>query len=135
MAAGDRFSGKDGKLTFNSIVVDIRNWTLSIEQDVKNTTDSQSAANGWEENIAGGFSRFTGSAEAFIEEGTAFPTPGTSAAIKFTVDDSFSTTDREYTGTAILTRVGPAVDVFGGEAARKTLDFVGTGALAEVLGT
>jgi len=126
MASANTVSGKDGTVTFNSLTVPCTQWDMTIEHDVKNTTDSDDAATGWESNIPGGFSRFSGTFEGFLQDGTVIPAIGTDAAATFLAETGIT-----FAGNIIITSIQVTNQVHGGDAVKIVCNYTGNGAMTE----
>jgi len=118
-----KFSGSSGTATFGGTTINITGWTVDIKVATKDVTDSSSSA--WKDFIADGFKEWTGSCEGFQESSTAdLALGGTAASLVLSMASG-----KTYTGNAILTQLGTALQVTGTEAVKKTYSFQGTGAL------
>lgn len=127
MAATDKITGKDGTVTYNSTQIAITDFSVTVEGDVQDVTDSSSASAGWEENIPNGFRRWSGSFSGFVLDGTATPTIAGAAASLVLLAETGVT----WTGNAILNSKTIDSKVKGTDAVKMTVNFTGTGALTE----
>ncbi len=115
------YSGKDGTLTFNSLLVKITNWQLSVADTSPSTAHSGSA--GWAESWPG--SRSWSGTAAFLKDDTADNTPTTGTRATIALNDGIVT----RTGTAVISGVNPVCDVATGAFVGGTITFIGSGAL------
>jgi hypothetical protein len=118
-----KISGQAGTATFKGVEYYITGWTVDIEGEVIDVTDSSNTT--WKEFLASGFKSWSGTFEGFQETAVTDPTiGGTAASLVLELDGT-----RNYTGNAIITGVSTSLDVPGAEAVTKTYTFQGTGTL------
>jgi len=106
-------------------IIEITNYSFTVEAPVIDTTDSESADSGYREKIPKGIKNFTGTIEGFLYTSTLKPTMGSELeAVLQTngVDD--------YSGTIIITSDATTLDVPGEEAVKVSFNFEGTGELS-----
>jgi hypothetical protein len=121
-----KISGSAGALTISGgTAFVLTKWEVKQTAGIQDVTDSSSGAAGWREKIPNGFKDWKGSAEGFVNSGTADPVPGgAAAACVFTAKSGVT-----WTGNGIITRVGNALQVAGETAVTVAIEIEGAGAL------
>jgi hypothetical protein len=118
-------NGFGGSVTFGSATLDVESWSLKVNADAVDTTNTGDA--GWDSNILGS-KNWEGSGKTFFDS-AAVPTgtAGFTAGARATGTFPIGSTGKSYTGSIQLTSIGfdnPAKSVVG-----FTFDFKGTGPL------
>jgi hypothetical protein len=119
-----KISGEDGAVTISGgTTVNLTKFTVEQTSGIQDVTDSSSS--GWREKIPNGFKDWKATVEGWVISGTADPVPGgAAAACVFTAKSGVT-----WSGSAIIARVGNALEVAGTNAVSFTVDLEGTGAL------
>lgn len=114
-------NGFGGSVAWASGTVDVESWSLNINAEALDTTNTGDA--GWESNILGAKS-FDGSCKVFGEgANAALFIPGTRGSITFNV----GTTGKNYVGTVQLTKA--TIENSAKGVVTYACDFKGTGPL------
>lgn len=118
---GQKFSGKDGSVTFASGYDDhVTGWTMDISTDILDCTDFDSAA---KENVFGHYG-WSGSYDAWMDDTT--PVAGAGSFSPQTGSSTFlAITGRTFGGTIRVGGIGVSVPV--GDMASASFDYTGTG--------
>lgn len=119
--------GKDGTVKVSSnTVAEIRSWSVNQTVD---TVDDTVMGDTWKTHLVG-IPEWDGEMECFWDEtdtnGQESLTIGASVTLNL-YPEGASSTDKYYTGTASVTRIGVALSVDGG--VMRTVGFKGNGAL------
>jgi len=125
MASTVTISGAAGTLTYNAAAIPITNWTITQKCDTREVTDSNSSTTS--EFIPEGHTQWEGTAEGWVQDGTATPTVGGAAAAA----TFLAVTGTQWAGSVIVTSKNVALQVKGTDAVKLSLTFQGTGALTE----
>jgi hypothetical protein len=112
--------GNGGSITFPSLTVNVKSWTLSWDADVHDITSFDDDT---DRIFLGGLSGWTCTAECF-HDATNTAAPGDSAEITLSV-----TAVIDYIGDVIMTNMSPSTPVDG--IINVTYSFQGDGTLAD----
>jgi len=125
MASTITISGASGTLTAQGGAVPITAWTITQKGDTREVTDSNSGA--VSEFIPEGHTQWEGTAEAWVQDGTATLTVGAAAA----AGTFLAVTGTQWAGNMILTNKNIGLQIKGTDAVKVSYTFQGTGALTE----
>lgn len=117
-------SGNAGLASFAGANFPITGWSITKTNSTANVTDSSSVT--WEDHIAAGFRKWSGSFEGWFKNSQVKPTMNAIVAAVFTVASGVT-----YSGNIIITSEATALTVDGTTAVKLTYNFQGTGALTE----
>jgi predicted secreted protein len=125
MSAHTFVNGFGGTAVFSAATMDVDTWTLSVNGEAVDTTNTGDA--GWESNILGAKS-FEGSFKTYFDT-SAVPTgaAGFTAGARGTITLNVGSSGKTYTGTVQLTQISienPVKGVVG-----FSCNFKGSGAL------
>jgi hypothetical protein len=116
-------TGNDGEVVVATTTYATESWSLSEKVSVRNG-DSSANAGGYSIKSVGAFKDWSGSFVILLDDADDGPAVNTSATIKL-----YITSAKYYTGTVIITGNDPGVEVKGGDYAKHTISFEGSGTL------
>lgn len=118
-------SGKQGKVSFLGQTLKITKWTLEINCDIINVTDS--GCSGWKAFIPNGRNTWKGTFECLVETGNTGLSVSTFFAATISLE---SASNHMWNGNAYIIRKNASLEVAGSEPTRVQYEFQGTGLLS-----